>query len=165
MAGQQANQVFLSEHHAAVVTKTIATITQLGKTININSWGPTAPFPCEMMRSAPDTSFDERGNAGGKPSYQWYTKIKVACQNFRKAPHRLAAMQRRARLGIPIKSLRICPDESNCSTQPRTSRDHRNRRPEACRRWNRPNLQVPTPLDRGEDETSSTPCRFDPWSY
>ena len=38
-----------------------------------------------MMWSAPDTSFDERGNAGGKPSYQWYTKIEVACQNFRKA--------------------------------------------------------------------------------
>ena len=36
------------------------------------------------MQSAPDTSFDERGNAGGKPSYQWYTKIEVACQNFRK---------------------------------------------------------------------------------
>ena len=36
------------------------------------------------MRSAPDTSFDEHGNAGGKPSYQWYTTIEVACQNFRK---------------------------------------------------------------------------------
>ena len=36
------------------------------------------------MRSTPDTSFDERGNAGGKPSYQWYTKIEVACQTFRK---------------------------------------------------------------------------------
>ena len=38
-----------------------------------------------MMRSAPDTSFDERGNAGGKLSYQWYTKIKVGRQNFREA--------------------------------------------------------------------------------
>ena len=37
------------------------------------------------MRSAPDTSFDEHGKAGGKPSYQWYTKIESACQNFRKA--------------------------------------------------------------------------------
>ena len=36
------------------------------------------------MQSAPDTSFDEHGNAGGKPSYQWYTKMEVACQNFRK---------------------------------------------------------------------------------
>ena len=67
------------------MTKTNATITNLGKTINIDSWGRTALFPYEMMRSAPDTSFDERGNAGGKPSYQWYTKIEVACQNFRKA--------------------------------------------------------------------------------
>ena len=82
MAGQRAKHVFLNERHAAVVTKTNATISDLGKTINIDSWGPTAPFPYEMMRSAPDTSFDERGNAGGKPSYQWYTKIEVACQNF-----------------------------------------------------------------------------------
>ena len=57
----------------------------LGKTINIDSWGRTAPFPYDMMRSAPDTSGDQRGNAGGKPSYQWYTRIKVTCQNFRKA--------------------------------------------------------------------------------
>ena len=85
MAGQRARHVFLNERHAAVVTKTNATITDLGKTINIDSWGPTAPFPYEMMRSTPDTSFDERWNAGGKPSYQWYTKIELACQNFRKA--------------------------------------------------------------------------------
>ena len=49
MAGQRANHVFLSERHAAVVTKTNATITDLGKTINIVSWGRTAPFPYEMM--------------------------------------------------------------------------------------------------------------------
>ena len=85
MAGQRARHVFLNERHAAVVTKTNATITDSGKTINIDSWGRTAPFPYEMMRSAPDTSFDERGFAGGKPSYQWYTKVEVACQNFRKA--------------------------------------------------------------------------------
>ena len=36
------------------------------------------------MRSAPDTSFDEHGNAGSAPSYQWYTKIEVACQNFQR---------------------------------------------------------------------------------
>ena len=84
MAGQRANHVFLSECHAAVVTKTNAAITELSKTSNIDSWGRTAPFPYETMRSAPDTSFDEHGNAGGKPSYQWYTKIEVACQNFRK---------------------------------------------------------------------------------
>ena len=85
MAGQRAKHVFLNERHGAVVTETNATITDLGKTINIDSWGGTAPFPYNMMRSAPDTSFDERGNAGGKPSYQWYTKIEVACQNLRKA--------------------------------------------------------------------------------
>ena len=85
MAGQRARHVFLNERHAAVVTKTNATITDLRKTINIDSWGRTQPFPYEMMRSAPDTYFDERGNAGGKPSYQWYTKFEVACHNFRRA--------------------------------------------------------------------------------
>ena len=84
MADQRGNHVFLSERHAADVTKTNAAITELSKTINIDSWGQTAAFPYETMRSALDTSFDEHGNAGGKPSYQWYTKIEVACQNFRK---------------------------------------------------------------------------------
>ena len=37
MAGQRARHVFLNERHAAVVTKTNATITDLGKTINIDS--------------------------------------------------------------------------------------------------------------------------------
>ena len=45
MAGQRANHVFLTERHAAVVTKTNAIITDLGKTIYIDSWGRTAPFP------------------------------------------------------------------------------------------------------------------------
>ena len=84
MAGQRGGHVFLSHRHAAVVTSTNAAITELRKTINIDSWGRTAPFPYDTMRSAPDTSFDEHGNAGGTPSYQWYTKIEVACQNFRK---------------------------------------------------------------------------------
>ena len=106
MAGQRANHEFLSEHHAVVVTKTNAAITKLSRTINIDSWGRTAPVPYETMRSAPDTSFDEHGNAGGKPSYKWYTKIEVACQNFRKNPRRLATLQRRARLGIPKQPLR-----------------------------------------------------------
>ena len=85
MAGQRARHVSLNERHAAVVTEENATISELGKTINIDSWARTAPFPYEMARSAPDTSFDERGNAGGKPDYQGYTKIEVACQNFRAA--------------------------------------------------------------------------------
>ena len=85
MAGQRGRHVFLNECHAAVLTKTNATISELGKTINIDSWGRTAPFPYEMARSTPDTSFDGRGNAGGKPGYQWYTKIEVPCQNFRAA--------------------------------------------------------------------------------
>ena len=82
MAGQRARHVFLNERHAPVVTKTNATFSELGKTINIDSWGRTAAFPYEMARSARDTSFDERGNAGGKPGYQWHTKMEVACQNF-----------------------------------------------------------------------------------
>ena len=59
-------------------------ITELRKTIDIDSWGRTAPFPYETMQSAPDTSFHEHGNAGSAPSYQWYTKIELACQNFRR---------------------------------------------------------------------------------
>ena len=82
IAGQRARYVFLNERHAAVATKTNATISELGKTINIDSWGRIAPFPYEMALSAPDTCFDERANAGGKPGYQWYTKIEAACQNF-----------------------------------------------------------------------------------
>ena len=70
MAGQRGRHVFLNEHHAAVVTKTNASISELGKTINIDSWGRTAQFPYELARSAPDTSFDERGNVGGKPGYR-----------------------------------------------------------------------------------------------
>ena len=84
IAGQRANHVFLSERHAAVVKKTNAAITELRKTINIDSWGGTAPFPYQTMRIAPNTCFDEHGNAVGEPSYQCYTKIEVACQNFRK---------------------------------------------------------------------------------
>ena len=84
MAGQRGGHLFLSERHAAVVTYTNAAITKLSKTINIDSWGRTAPFPYDTMRSAPDTSFNEHGNGAGKPSYQWYTKMEVACQNFRK---------------------------------------------------------------------------------
>ena len=40
---------------------------------------------CVMARSAPDTSFDDRGSVGGKPGYQWYTKIEMSCQNLRAA--------------------------------------------------------------------------------
>ena len=85
MAGSRGKHAFLNERHAAVVTKTNATISKLGRTINIDSWGRTAPFPYELARSAPGTSFDERGNVGGKPGYQWYTKIEMACQNVRGA--------------------------------------------------------------------------------
>ena len=70
MAGQRGRHVFLNERHAAVMTKTNATISELGKTTNIDSWGRTAPFPYELARSAPDSSFDERGNVGGKRGYQ-----------------------------------------------------------------------------------------------
>ena len=71
MAGQRRGHVFLSERHAAAVTSTCAAITKLRKIIDIDSWGQTAPFPYETMRSAPDTSFHEHGNAGSAPSYQW----------------------------------------------------------------------------------------------
>ena len=76
--------MFLSERHAGVVTSTNAAITEWRRVIDIDSWGRTAPFPYETLQSTPDTSFDEHGNAGTARSYQWYTKIEVACQNFRR---------------------------------------------------------------------------------
>ena len=82
MACQRANHVFLNERQDVVVTKKNAAIAELSRTINIISWDRTAPFTYRMMRSAPKTSFNEHGNAAGKLSYQWYTKIKVACQSF-----------------------------------------------------------------------------------
>ena len=85
MAGLRKPHTFLNEKHYEVVSKANAAISELGKTICIDSWGRTAPFPYELARSAPDTSFDEHGNLGGKPGYQWYTKIEVACQNLRAA--------------------------------------------------------------------------------
>ena len=85
MAGQRPGHHFLSSHHAAAVSKTNATIYDLRDVVNIDSWPRTARFPYETMRSAPDTSFDESGTPGRAPSYQWYTKIEVACQNFRNA--------------------------------------------------------------------------------
>ena len=82
MAGQQANHVFLSKRHAAVVTKTNAAITELSKTMNIDSWGRTAPFPYKTKRSASNTPFHEDGNAGGKPSYQCIQKSKWLARTF-----------------------------------------------------------------------------------
>ena len=71
MAGQRRGHKFLSPRHAAVVSSTNAAIHELRRVIDIDSWHKTAPFPYERMRSAPDTSFDEHGNAGSAPSYQW----------------------------------------------------------------------------------------------
>ena len=82
MAGQRRGHQFLSPRHAAVVSSTNAAIHELRRLINIDCWVRTAPFPYQTMRSAPDGSFNEHGNAGSAPSYQWYTKIEVACQNF-----------------------------------------------------------------------------------
>ena len=65
--------------------RTNATIHEKRSAVDIDSWRKTAPFPYDMMRSAPDTSFYEHGNPGSTPSYQWYTKIEVACVNFRNA--------------------------------------------------------------------------------
>ena len=84
MAGQRRGHQFLSQRHAAVVSNRNAAIRQLRRVIDIDSWHRTAPFPYNTMRRAPDTSFDEHGNAGSAPGYQWYTKIQVACQNLRR---------------------------------------------------------------------------------
>ena len=84
MAGQPRGHQFLSPRHAAVVLSTNAAIHKLRRVIHIDSWHKTTPFPYDTMRSAPDTSLDEYRNAGSAPSYQWYTNIEVACQNFRR---------------------------------------------------------------------------------
>ena len=76
MAGQLRGHHFLTPLHAEVVWRTNATIFDLRDIVDIDSWRKTAPFPFETMRSAPDTS---------APSYQWYEKIWMACQNFRRA--------------------------------------------------------------------------------
>ena len=84
-AGQREGHHFLSLLHAEVVSKTTSTIFDLRDVVDIDSGRKTAPFPYYTMRSVPDTSFDESGTPGSTPSYQWYAKIEVACQNFRKA--------------------------------------------------------------------------------
>ena len=83
IAGQRRGDHFLSLVHAEAVLRTNTTIYDLRDIFDIDSWRTTAPFPHETMQSAPDTSFDESGTPGSAPSYQWYAKIKVACQNFR----------------------------------------------------------------------------------
>ena len=59
MAGQRAKHVFLNKRHAAVVTKTNATITDLGRTIDTDSWGRTASFPYEMVCQTNDWLFED----------------------------------------------------------------------------------------------------------
>ena len=61
-----------------------AAIGELRRVFVIDGWHKRMPFPYDTMRSALDTSFEEHGNAGSAPSYQWYTRIEVACQNFPK---------------------------------------------------------------------------------
>ena len=85
IARQRRGHQFLSSRHATGVPKTNAIICELRDFVNIDSWRKTAPFPYETMRSTPDTSFHKSGTPGGAPSYQWCTKIQVACQNFRSA--------------------------------------------------------------------------------
>ena len=67
------------------MSRTNATIQELCGIVDIDSWRKTALFSFETMQSPPDTSFDENGTPGSAQSYQWYTKIEVACQNFRNA--------------------------------------------------------------------------------
>ena len=76
---------FLDQRHAHVLSRTAPCIHDLREVVDMESWCTTAPFPFESMRAAPDTSFDENGNPGSAPSYQWYTKIEVAYRNRRSA--------------------------------------------------------------------------------
>ena len=60
-----------------------ADIFNLRDDVDIDRWRKTAPFPCDTMRTAPDTSFDESRTPGSARSYQCHTKTEVA--TFRKA--------------------------------------------------------------------------------
>ena len=51
MTGHRGRHMFLNERHAAVVTKTKATISEFGKTINIDSWGRSASFPYQLAQT------------------------------------------------------------------------------------------------------------------
>ena len=68
MAGQRRGPQFLSSRHAAVVSKTNATIYKLRGVVDMNRWRKTAPFPYETMQSASDTFFDENRTPGSAPS-------------------------------------------------------------------------------------------------
>ena len=48
MAGLRKPHTFLNEKHYEVVSKANAAISELGKTICIDSWARTAPFPYEL---------------------------------------------------------------------------------------------------------------------
>ena len=85
MACQRRGHQFLSPRHTTVVSRTNATIRALRGVVDIDSWRKTAPFPYGTMQGVRDTSFNENGNPGSAPSYQWYRKIEVACHNFRNA--------------------------------------------------------------------------------
>ena len=85
MAGQRRGHQFLIPRQATVVSRTNAAIQGMRGVVDIDSWRKTAPFPYDTMRSAPDMSFDKNRTPGSAPSYEWYKKIEVACQNFRNA--------------------------------------------------------------------------------
>ena len=131
------------------MSRTNPAIHKLRGVADIDSWQKTAPFPYDTMRSAPDTSFDENRNPGSAPSYQWYTKIEVACQNFRSALVEWRKCNEELYGGFRNNLVKTKPAQSNCTPEPHASRDLWDRRPDARRRWNRPVVQIPTFLDIG----------------
>ena len=76
---------FLSQRHTHVVSRTTACIYNPCDIVDIDSWCKTALFAFRSMPAAPDRSFNENRTPGSAPSYRWYTKIQVACQNVRSA--------------------------------------------------------------------------------
>ena len=76
---------FLSQRHTHVLSRTTACIYNPCDIVDIDSWCKTALFAFRSMPAAPDRSFNENRTPGSAPSYRWYTKIQVACQNVRSA--------------------------------------------------------------------------------
>ena len=110
------------------------------------------------MRSAPDTSYDEHGKAGSAPSYQWYTKIEVAWQKFR----RTLVDWRQCNEELDWGFRNNLVENDLASQIARLNRMHREI--SEIDDLMRPNLQVPTLLDSGQDASSNTLCLLDPWA-
>ena len=147
------------------VSRTNACIYDLREFVDIDSWRKTAPFPYESMQTTPDTFFDKNKTPGSAPSYQWYPKIEVACQNFRlalvdwrKCEEEFVWRFRKNLVEDEVPSQITRLNRMHC-------RDLRDRRSDPCRRRNRPVLQIPTFLGCTEDASIGSISYVDSWAH